>query len=409
MKAKLILAACAMALAPSATAHPHPGLEDVPRHTHGSHALSGAFESAWNLSVESIQSEGQSTRARAERRAAASLLAAPPLVELDHREGRGTSTSRESEAALVLPLWQPGQRKARGAAADADAAHAEAALAAARLRIAGEVREAAWQVLAAVGDERAARAHSEALDALALDVYRRVKAGDLARADAMAATAESLLARAAHGETQSRLEAARSRWTLLTGLPAIPEATEPEVALSGAEHPAIAQARNAVIRAQRQLDYVTASSRDPLELSLKVWRETPDVNLPAQNGGGIALRIPFGGPVRNAAREAEAITALDQARAEERRVARRLETELRTARTTVEIARQRLEAEQTRASLLRERAELIDKSFRAGETPLPELLRARDAAAQAHATSTRQSAELGAARARLLQALGVLP
>ena len=58
---------------------------------------------------------------------------------------------------------------------------------------------------------------------------------------------------------------------------------------------------------------------------------------------------------------------------------------------------------------LRERATLIDKSFRAGETPLPELLRALNTAAQAESAVARQTAALGLARARLQQSLGILP
>ena len=52
---------------------------------------------------------------------------------------------------------------------------------------------------------------------------------------------------------------------------------------------------------------------------------------------------------------------------------------------------------------------LIDKSFRAGETPLPDLLRALAAAAQADSAVARQTAALGLARARLQQTLGLLP
>jgi hypothetical protein len=59
--------------------------------------------------------------------------------------------------------------------------------------------------------------------------------------------------------------------------------------------------------------------------------------------------------------------------------------------------------------VLRERATLIDTSFKAGETPLPERLRAQSSAAQAEAAATRQRAALAAATARLLQAQGVLP
>ena len=65
--------------------------------------------------------------------------------------------------------------------------------------------------------------------------------------------------------------------------------------------------------------------------------------------------------------------------------------------------------QEQRATLLRQRAQLLDKSFRAGETALPELLLAVQAAAQAEAVLTRQQAALGLAHARLLQASGVLP
>jgi len=59
--------------------------------------------------------------------------------------------------------------------------------------------------------------------------------------------------------------------------------------------------------------------------------------------------------------------------------------------------------------LLRERAALIEKSFKAGETPLPEMLRALTAATQAEASVARARAALGQAHARLQQAQGVMP
>jgi outer membrane protein TolC len=79
------------------------------------------------------------------------------------------------------------------------------------------------------------------------------------------------------------------------------------------------------------------------------------------------------------------------------------------ARDAQRSAAAQFEAETARARLLRERATLIDKSFQAGETPLPELLRALAAAAQADSAVARQTAALGLAQARLQQALGVLP
>lgn len=373
--------------------------------------IAKAFESAWLRSLEAVRSEGRFARAAAQREVASSFLAAPPEIELGHRRASasGSSTERESEAVLVLPLWLPGQQRARGAAASAQSDLARASLEEARLRVAGEVREAAWQLVAAQQEEAAARVHAEALQDLAADVDRRVEAGELAPADALAATAELLAARSALTQAASRIDTARGRWELLTGLPAIAHASEADPPAGIAEHPAVALARSAAESAQREVEYVRVARRDPIEVSVQVRRETADANLPAQNGVGVGLRIPFGTAVRNAPRDAEVHADLAEARAEQERVARRLDSEARIARAAVESAQRRLEAERSRSALLRERLQLIDKSFRAGESPLPELLRARSAAAEAEAALLRQQAELGLARAMLLQALGVLP
>ena len=52
---------------------------------------------------------------------------------------------------------------------------------------------------------------------------------------------------------------------------------------------------------------------------------------------------------------------------------------------------------------------IADIAYRAGEASLPDLLRARAAAAQADGASARLNTTLGLAHARLQQALGLLP
>jgi len=97
------------------------------------------------------------------------------------------------------------------------------------------------------------------------------------------------------------------------------------------------------------------------------------------------------------------------ASAEELRQRRRLESEAQAASFGLRSAERQVEAEGARAELLRERAALITKSFHAGESALPELLRATAAAAQAAAAAASQRAALGLARARLNQIHGQLP
>lgn len=371
-------------------------------------ALAAAVEAAWNRSVQMKSAEGQLELAAAQQSAARSLWAAPPAVELSHRSGTSASAGRESEVGLAWPLLLPGQRSARQAGADAERAVAEANLAAAKLRLAGEVREAAWSVVAREAESAVAARHTQSLQALADDVERRVKAGDLARADALAARAELLAAEAAAGEARLRLATARAQWQQLTGMDSVADPAE-SVRPAAASHPEAALAALTAQGARSRYDVVRGSRMEAPELALRYRRETPGGGLSVDNSVGVALRIPLATADRNLPREKAALAELQTARAEERRQQRRLESEASTAALGVRVADEQARAEATRAELLRERAALIDQSFRAGESALPELLRAAAAAAQAEAALASQRAALGLARARLNQINGQMP
>lgn len=371
-------------------------------------ALAAAVEAAWNRSVQMKSAEGQLELAAAQQSAARSLWAAPPAVELSHRSGTSASAGRESEVGLAWPLLLPGQRSARQSAADSERAVAEANLAAAKLRLAGEVREAAWSVVAREAESAVAARHMQGLQALADDVERRVKAGDLARADALAARAELLAAEAAAGEARLRLATARAQWTQLTGTDSVADPVE-SVRPAAASHPEAALAALTAQGARSRYDVVRGSRMDAPELAVRYRRETPGGGLSVDNSVGVALRIPLATADRNLPREKAALAELETARAEERRQQRRLESEAATAALGVRVADEQARSEATRAELLRERAALIDQSFRAGESALPELLRAAAAATQAEAALASQRAALGLARARLNQINGQMP
>ena len=379
--------------------------------------ISQAFEAAWLRAVQARESDAQGRRARAEQTAAASLWAAPPAVELNHLNDRVHSNAgrRETEVGLVWPLWLPGQRDARAAAADAESKLADAGTQAARLRVAGQVREAAWKLSAAEAEVAAVAAQARYLKGIADDVQRRVQAGDLARADALAARAELLEAGSVQSDAEQRLQAARAQWRTLTGYEAVPKVQVPPTAhispaaMPAEEHPELRLAAQSVERARKRLDAVNLSRRDPPELSLKYREESPGYGEAAQRGIGIGLRIPFGTDSRNAPLQAAAIGELDIAEATEQRLRERHDADLALTRSALQRTAQQLDATRDRAGLLRERARLVDASFKAGETSLPDLLRAANAAAQADAALARQQAALGLAHAQLQQALGLLP
>lgn len=375
--------------------------------------LAAAIEAAWQRAVAAREVQGQQQRAEADRISALSLWAAPPTLEFNHRNDRWQTDAgrRETEIGIVWPLWLPGQRQARGAVSESGTSLADLNQHAARLRIAGEVRESVWTLIAQQAEVTQAEALVRSLAALTDDVDRRVQAGDLARVDTLAARAELFSATAQLAETRQKALAARSRWMLLTGLDALPQADEPLTTLRRAvsEHPEYRLAESATEHARRRAALARTSRSDPPEVSVGVRQDIPGRIEPSQNSLSIGIRLPFGTADRNRPLQAAALAEIDIAEITEQRLRERLEAEVSTACAALRASEQQLQAERTRANLLRERVTLLEKSFRAGESGLPELLRAMAAAAQAEAALTRQQAALGLARARLNQSLGLLP
>lgn len=375
-------------------------------------ALRTALDAAWQRSVAARDAEGQRRRADADRAVASSVWAAPPSLAISHRDDRLQSNAgrRETEIGVAVPLWLPGQRSARAGTAEAAASQAQAAEQVARLRLAGEVREAAWQLAALQAELVEADTQAQSLKQLADDVERRVRAGDLARSDALVAQAEHLAAAARKTDLQQRLQAARSRWNLLTGLTAAPDLTaEASANDSAIVHPELQFASRSTELARQRVELMRSSRRDAPELTVGVRQDTPGRAESSQGSLVVGLRLPFGTDDRNRPLEAAALSELDVAQTQEQRLRERLDSDVVAARDAQGAAQAQLDAENARARLLRERATLIDKSFRAGETPLPDLLRALAAAAQADSAVARQTAALGLARARLQQTLGLLP
>jgi len=425
VKIVLWLAACVVAgglagepaWAQSATSSPGPraGLTSADGPSAGTVTLRAALDAAWQRAVSARESEGQRKRAEAGQVAASSYWAAPPSLELAVRNDRLMTDAGEREIAVGVawPLLLPGQRTARAKVADGEMLLADDSLAAAQLRVAGEVREAAWSIAEQHAEAALAEASLKTLEALADDVDRRVRAGDLARIDALAARAEWLNATAQRSEVQSRWLAARSRWTTLTGLDALPAvAVEPAGPVPVdplAVHPNLRLAQASTEQARRKLELLRTSRRDAPELTMGVRQDTPSRGEPTNYSLLVGLRVPFGPADRNRPLEAAALSELDTAETLQARTRDYLSADIALARERAQQAERQLEAERERAALLRERAQLIDKAFRAGETPLPDLLRALAAATQADSAVARQTAALGLARARLQQTLGLLP
>ena len=377
--------------------------------------LATAVEAAWSRAVASAEAAGISRQAAAEKQASSALWAAPPSVELSHRNDRLQSNNgaRETEVALAVPLWLPGQKSAKQQAADSLSSLSQLSEAEGKLRVAEVVRELHWQIAELQASQSLSKQQTSTFAAIASDVDKRVKAGDLARADALAAKGELLSAQAAQSQAETQLEAAKRQWTALTGLAQTPDATfasaESPSPRQLAEHPELLRAEQQVDLARKRLDLVAKSNRSAPELITKFRQDIPGHGQGSAYSLGLAVRIPFGTDDRNAPLQAAALTELDIAQRKEQVLRAQLSARMESAKAAAEASQLQLQTEREKAALLNERAKLIRAAFNAGETSLPELLRAASAAAQADYSAARQEAAFGLARARLQQAYGQLP
>lgn len=382
---------------------------------HRAPPLRAVVDAAWRRATSAREAQAGRLHAEAVRDAVQRLWAAPPSLEIQHRDDRLQSNAgrRETEVAVAWPLWLPGQRSAQAAVAEAAVERALGSERVARLQVAGLVRESGWRFVAEASASSQLAGQVEVLHRLCQDVERRVQAGDLARADALAARAEWLSALSRLREAEQRLGEARIRWRELTGSQPDPDRASMAETLGSmdlrSDHPELEAAGQRVEYARRRLDALRTSTREPPELKFGVRQDVSGGVEGSHSSVMVGVRVPFGTQDRFRPLEAAALGDLEVARGLEQRLGERLRADAAAAQAALASLEQQLAVEQERAKLLRERADLIDRSYRAGEGALPELLRALANAAQAQAAAGRQEILREHARARLQQAIGIQP
>lgn len=376
-------------------------------------SLRTALDQAWERSPQAQILEAKRAESDAQAVAANSLLPGAPAVTLGHRSDQLNSNAgqREWEAGLALPIWLPGQRDARQRQAQAGKDGLEANIRALRLKLAGELREAIWQVRQAEAQTRLDEARAQTAKKLAEDVARRVRAGELSKTDLNLAQNEWRTAQAAILHSRNRLLQAQQAYATLTGTMALPEdvseSAQPEPLQD--DHPLLEEARQAIETAQAQVRVATNSLRDNPELELSTRRQRGNLNDPYAGTVAISLRLPLSTDARNLPRISAAQTALTGAQSEYARVRLTLEYQRQQAEQALHAADQLLDLARQQRAAARENLDLIQKSFNLGESDLFTLLRARAASFEAEQANNQQEIAQAQARARLNQAQGVLP
>ena len=430
----LVLAACGAWAQP---AQPNP-LGDLPAPTPALTApsspgdvsppltLKQAFDAAWLRQPEAQAREAHQQAASARRQAADSWTAEPATLELSVKSDRLNQNqgNREIEAGVAIPLWLPGERLRTGALADAEGRATASRVLAAQLRTAASVREAYWLWQRARVEHDLSRERLSNGQALAADVTKRVRAGDLARADQHQADGAVAGAEAGLAEAASTLAGASHQLRTLTGTPPEPHGlaglnagavAEPvpaipsDFAFLDIRHPAVAELLARADVARRSTELAGVQTRSNPELTLATTRDRGLYGEPSQQSLTLGIRIPFGSDSRNRAKLASAQAEGIEAEVQLALERTRLLSELDAARIRLESARSQVSAADKSSQLARESRGFFQKSFRVGETDLPTRSRIELEAIAAERQAARARIDFAAAVSTLRQALGLLP
>jgi len=375
--------------------------------------LRDAVERAWARQPAYQAQPARAEEFAAKRDAAQALFPEPPSLSVSNRDDRlhRNEGARELSAAIALPLWLPGEQGRQAAIVSAERDQYGTALAAAKLKVAGDVRDAYWQVRLTENELALARRKVEEAAVLAADVERRVKAGDLSRVDLNQAQAAERLALAALAEAEIKAFRARQGFNVQTGLSTLPSGEETLAAQAALldDHPLLAPLQRAVATSQAKLNQATQSLRNNPELELGMRRERNTFDDAYANSLQMRFRLPFAIDARNRPRIAAANAELIEAHAAFGLERTRLAAEVEAARRELEQARAVMQLTETRFTLAADTQRLLAKAFALGEVDLFTRLRAENERFESELSFTRSKLESARAVARMNQALGVLP
>jgi outer membrane protein, heavy metal efflux system len=380
--------------------------------------LRDALESAWQRHPFLRSEANRKAEIAGRKLQTQGFISAPPTLGLIHNTDLIGSNNglRGLEAELSAPLWNRGLRSATQSQIERDEQRLALAGLAAKLKLSGELRELAAKYSLALADQTLAKRKVAEASALADDVARRVRAGDVARVDNLMAQSAVAQANAQLEAAQVELVALQSQWQAITTLNTAPSplpvstsSLQNTSSFDVQNHPHLLEAQAAVNATQAKLNTTLADSRDPMEVGMSASREKSARGSPAETSMKFSVRIPFGGASRNDAKAAAARAELDEAQTALEAIQRQVQSEFDSAKTQLSAAQRQIALAEQRTKLAGEAQALYAKSFRLGDTDLVTRLRADNEKFDADLALSRAQLQLQRAQSQLQQAQGFLP
>jgi outer membrane protein, heavy metal efflux system len=319
------------------------------------------------------------------------------------------------DAVVQVPLWNLGQRDAeqeRGIKAENSA---DLQSVATKLRIAGLVRSALWDMELQKIRYEQARAEIDVFEQLLAKVERRVELGDLPRADVLLAQTELLQKLSTLTQTEAELMHARKRYSSITQLTKIPATYQEKlVALKKLElnHPVFVAINSQIERKQSEIKALKLVGSGQTNLTVGVNSDRTQNNDPRSNqteSFNIGVNIPFGGAEHLQPQIAAQNVELNRLIANREQLFRDLELAHHEAEHNLEVNEAELEIANELKRVAKEHLGMMQLSFSVGEINLMDLLKTQSRTQQAILSAKERAIMLERDIALYNQAVGVLP
>ncbi len=314
---------------------------------------------------------------------------------------------------VQVPLWNVGQRDAQHNLANEAETSAELQAVGIKLRVAGLVRIALWNMALAKIRYEQAEAELDIYEKLLATIKRRVELGDLPRADELLAQTELLQKRSVFTLAEAELMHTRKRYTSITQTNKVPVIYEENlVAIREIEqkHPTLSAINSQIERKQAEVNTIKAMGSGQTQVVAGILSdEGYDPRSNHAQFFNVGVSIPFGGSAHIQPHIAAVNVELNKLIAERQQLYRDLELAHHEAEHNLEVNRVELGTANEQKKVSEELLTMTQLAYSVGEIHLLDLLKIQSRTQQAILYAKERAVMLQRDKALYNQAVGVMP
>jgi len=314
---------------------------------------------------------------------------------------------------VQVPLWNIGQRDAEHNLANQAETSAASQAVGIKLRVAGLVRIALWNMSLAKIRYEQAQAELGIYEKLLETIKRRVELGDLPRADELLAQTELLQKRSVFTMAEAELMHVRKRYSSITQMNKVPSFYEENlVALKEIEksHPVLVAINSQIESKQAQINAIKSIGSGQSNVIAGILSdEGNDSRSNQAEFFNVGVSIPFGGSAHIQPHIAAVNVELNRLIAEREQLYRDLELAHHEAEHNLEVNRVELGTANEQKKVSEELLTMTQLAFSVGEINLLDLLKIQSRTQQAILNAKERTVMLQRDKALYNQAVGVMP